>query len=126
VSPAATAYDRIYAVVRRVPPGKVTTYGAVARLAGLPGRARQVGYALAALRDGTSVPWHRVVNAQGKLSLVRAGSPSGITQRLRLTREGVRVDAGDRVSLASYGWKLQSRTSRGDARIRTGNRVTRA
>ena len=126
MSRAATAYDRIYAVVRRVPPGKVTTYGAVARLAGLPGRARQVGYALAALRDGTSVPWHRVVNAQGKLSLVRAGSPSGITQRLRLTREDVRVDAGDRVSLARYGWKLETRSSRGDARVRTANRAFRA
>ncbi|HTJ21310.1 MAG TPA: MGMT family protein [Gemmatimonadaceae bacterium] len=114
MSRAATAYDRIYAVVRRVPNGKVTTYGAVARIAGLPGRARQVGYALAALRDGTSVPWHRVVNAQGKLSLARAGSPSGITQRLRLTREGVRVDAGDRVSLARYGWKLESGSSRAD------------
>lgn len=104
-----TTYDRIYAVVRRVPRGRVTTYGAVARLAGLPGRARQVGYALAALRDGSAVPWHRVVNAQGRLSLARAGSPSGITQRLRLAREGVRVDAGDRVSLAKFGWKVQPR-----------------
>ena len=106
---ARTAYDRIYAVVRRVPRGSVTTYGTVARLAGLPGRARQVGYALAALHDGSSVPWHRVVNAQGRLSLARVGSPSGITQRLRLTREGVRVDAGDRVSLARFGWKIQPR-----------------
>jgi len=126
VSRAATAYDRIYAVVRRVPPGKVTTYGAVARLAGLPGRARQVGYALAALRDGTSVPWHRVVNTLGKLSLVRAGSPSGVTQRLRLAGEGVRVDAGDRVSLARYGWKLEARSSRGDAPARTAKRTSRA
>lgn len=125
MSRVTTAYDRIYAVVRRVPAGKVTTYGAVARIAGLPGRARQVGYALAALRDGTSVPWHRVVNAQGKLSLVRAGSPSGITQRLRLTREGVSVDAGDRVSLARYGWKPDSRSSRGDARARVATRASR-
>ena len=125
MSRVTTAYDRIYAVVRRVPAGKVTTYGAVARIAGLPGRARQVGYALAALRDGTSVPWHRVVNTQGKLSLVRAGSPSGITQRLRLTREGVRVDAGDRVSLARYGWKLEARPSRGAVGARTATRASR-
>ncbi len=125
MSRATTAYDRIYAVVRRVPHGKVTTYGAVARLAGLPGRARQVGYALAALRDGTSVPWHRVVNAQGRLSLVRAGSPSGITQRLRLTREGVRVDAGDRVSLARFGWKVEAPSSRADDRTRVAKRVLR-
>jgi methylated-DNA-protein-cysteine methyltransferase-like protein len=105
-----SAYDRIYAVVRRVPRGRVTTYGEVARLAGLPGRARQVGYALAALRDGSSVPWHRVVNAQGRLSLARAGSPSGITQRLRLVREGVPVDGGDRVSLVRFGWKVRART----------------
>ena len=109
MTPVASAYERIYAVVRRVPRGRVTTYGAVARLAGLPGRARQVGYALAALRDGSSVPWHRVVNAQGRLSLARDGSPSGITQRLRLAREGVRVDAGDRVSLAAFGWKIERR-----------------
>lgn len=107
---AASTYDKIYAVVRRVPRGRVTTYGAVARLAGLPGHARQVGYALAALRDGSAVPWHRVVNAQGRLSLARVGSPSGITQRLRLTREGVRVDAGDRVSLAAFGWKVRARS----------------
>jgi len=107
---AESAYDRIYAVVRRIPRGRVSTYGAVARLAGLPGRARQVGYALAALRDGSSVPWHRVVNAQGRLSLARVGSPSGITQRLRLVREGVPVDGGDRVSLTSFGWKLRGRT----------------
>jgi methylated-DNA-protein-cysteine methyltransferase-like protein len=106
---AGSAYDRIYAVVRRVPRGRVTTYGTVARLAGLPGRARQVGYALAALRDGSAVPWHRVVNAQGRLSLARAGSPSGVTQRLRLAREGVRVDAGDRVSLATFGWMPKAR-----------------
>lgn len=109
-SNGASSYDKIYAVVRRVPRGHVTTYGAVARLAGLPGRARQVGYALAALRDGSAVPWHRVVNAQGRLSLARVGSPSGITQRLRLTREGVRVDAGDRVSLAAFGWKVRARS----------------
>lgn len=109
VTRAASAYDRIYAIVRRIPSGRVTTYGEVARLAGLPGRARQVGYALAALRDGTSVPWHRVVNAQGRLSLARSGSPSGVTQRLRLTREGVRVDAADRVSLARFAWKPRAR-----------------
>ena len=106
---ASSTYERIYAVVRRVPHGRVTTYGAVAKLAGLPGHARQVGYALAALRDGSSVPWHRVVNAQGRLSLVRAGSPSGITQRLRLTHEGVPVDAADRVSLARFAWNPRAR-----------------
>lgn len=105
--PAPSSYERVYAVVRRIPRGRVSTYGAVARLAGLPGHARQVGYALAALRDGSAVPWHRVVNAKGELSLERAASPSGVTQRLRLAREGVVVDARSRVSLARFGWRLR-------------------
>ncbi|HEY2163765.1 MAG TPA: MGMT family protein [Gemmatimonadaceae bacterium] len=99
-------YARIYAVVRRVPNGRVTTYGNVARIAGLAGHARQVGYALAALPAGTSVPWHRVINAQGKLSLEREGRSSGTTQRILLVREGVTVDAGGRVSLARFGWRI--------------------
>lgn len=101
---AATGYDRVYAVVRRIPAGKVATYGQVATLAGLPGRARFVGYALHALPNGSVVPWHRVVNAAGKLSL-GAISPSGaIEQRLRLEREGVRL-AGGRVPLRDFGWR---------------------
>ena len=63
-------YSRIYAVVRRIPRGRVATYGQVAELAGLPGHARQVGYALHALPRGTTVPWHRVLNARGALSLI--------------------------------------------------------
>lgn len=111
---AKGTYARIYSVVRRVPAGRVTTYGAVARIAGLPGHARQVGYALSALPTGTSVPWHRIINAQGKLSLERVGSSSGTTQRIRLVREGVTVDAGGRVSLARFGWRV-SRPPRNDA-----------
>lgn len=106
--PGTGTHERIYAAVRAIPRGRVSTYGSVARLAGLEGQARLVGYALAALRDGSSVPWHRVINAQGKLSLERAGSSSGTTQRLRLTREGVTVDAAGRVSLVRFGWKLAS------------------
>ena len=106
---AKGTYARIYAVVRRVPHGRVTTYGAVARIAGLPGHARQVGYALSALPTGTSVPWHRVINAQGKLSLERVGSSSGTTQRIRLVREGVVVNAGGKVSLSRFGWRVKNR-----------------
>jgi len=105
-----SSYQRIYAVVRRIPRGRVTTYGTVARLAGLPGQARQVGYALSALRDGTSVPWHRVINAQGRLSLERAASGAGLTQRMRLEREGV-VFEGSRVSLTRYGWRMRGPTT---------------
>lgn len=112
---SSSPYERFYTVVRRIPRGRVSTYGAVARLAGLPGHARQVGYALAALRDGSAVPWHRVVNAKGELSLEHAASPSGVTQRLRLAREGVVVDAGGRVSLAQFGWRIRERVARSAA-----------
>jgi Predicted methylated DNA-protein cysteine methyltransferase len=108
VSTAETSYERIYAAVRKIPRGKVTTYGAIARMAGLDRQARLVGYALSALRDGTALPWHRVINAQGRLSLEHAGRSSGLTQRLRLEREGVVVDAGGRVSLARFGWKVRA------------------
>jgi methylated-DNA-protein-cysteine methyltransferase-like protein len=104
-------FDRIHAVVRRIPRGRVTTYGAVARLAGFPGQARVVGYALAALRDGTSVPWHRVINAKGLLSLDRQLSAAGTTQRLRLAREGVASDASGRVSLTRFGWRVDAKSA---------------
>jgi methylated-DNA-protein-cysteine methyltransferase-like protein len=99
----AGTYDRIYAAVRRIPRGRVATYGQVAELAGLPGHARQVGYALHALPEGTLVPWHRVLNARGTLSL-RRDSGGEISQRLRLEREEVRFDAGGRVALDRVRW----------------------
>ena len=86
---------RIYAVVRRIPRGSVATYGQVAERAGYPGHARQVGYALHALPPGTTVPWHRVINARGEVSARADGE--GLTQRLLLEREGVRFDARGRV-----------------------------
>ena len=107
---APNSYDRIYAIVRKIPRGRVATYGDVARIAGLAGQARLVGYALSRLRDGTAVPWHRVVNAHGILSLERARSASGLTQRLHLQREGVRVDAAGRVSLDRVGWPKRTST----------------
>ena len=96
-------YARIYEVVRRIPRGRVATYGQVAELAGLAGHARQVGYALHALPDGTTVPWHRVLNARGTLSLRR--SAGQIDQRIRLEREGVRFDAGGRIQLERLRWR---------------------
>jgi methylated-DNA-protein-cysteine methyltransferase-like protein len=101
-------YVRIYAVVRKIPRGRVTTYGTIARLAGMPGQARLVGYALHALPAAAPLPWHRVINAQGRLSLVRDGKSSGVTQRILLEREGVHVVGGSRVSLKQYGWKLNA------------------
>jgi methylated-DNA-protein-cysteine methyltransferase-like protein len=98
------SYRRIYAVVRRIPRGRVATYGQVATLAGLHGQARLVGYAMSALAETSAVPWHRVINAQGRIS-PRAGEPAGsLLQRLRLEREGVAFDAGGRVSLKKFRW----------------------
>lgn len=103
------SYARIYAVVRRIPRGRVATYGQVARLAGLPGHARQVGYAMAALRDGTLVPWHRVINAAGRVSPRRAGPGAGIRQRQLLEGEGVAFGASGAVPLARYRWEPRGR-----------------
>jgi methylated-DNA-protein-cysteine methyltransferase-like protein len=100
-------YRRIYAVVRRVPRGHVATYGQVARLAGLPNGARQAGYALHALPAHSAVPWHRIVNAVGRITL---GDMAGaVTQRLLLEREGVRFDASGRVDLRRFQWKARAR-----------------
>ena len=97
-------YQRIYAVVRRIPRGRIATYGQVAELAGLGGHARQVGYALHSLDAGDRTPWHRVLNAQGRVS-TRAESGGDRVQRALLEREGVRIDARGRIDLARYGWQ---------------------
>ena len=96
-------YSRIYDVVRRIPRGCVATYGQVATLAGLPGHARQVGYALAALPDDHRVPWHRVINARGEIST--RPSEGYHSQQERLEAEGVELDARGRIDLARFGWK---------------------
>ena len=99
----ASSRDRIYAVVKRIPRGRVATYGQVAELAGLARQARQVGYALAALSQGSRVPWHRVVNARGVIVLSDAAG-SATEQRIRLMREGVVVNATGRIDLAQFRW----------------------
>lgn len=99
-----STYQRFYEVVRRVPRGRVTTYGTVAREAGLPGHARQVGYAMAALPDEHDVPWHRVINARGEVSRRKGGTAFENIQRMLLEAEGVRFDTRGRVRLAEYGW----------------------
>jgi methylated-DNA-protein-cysteine methyltransferase-like protein len=98
------AYERIYAVVRRIPRGRVATYGQVAKLAGLGGQPRMVGYALHALPAGSGVPWQRVVNAAGRIS-ARADPRAALRQRAILEGEGVQFDERERISLARYRWK---------------------
>jgi methylated-DNA-protein-cysteine methyltransferase related protein len=102
---AGNSHGRIHAVVRRIPAGRVSTYGDVAALAGLPGHARLVGYALHALPAGSAVPWHRVVNARGTLSTGRAFPGGDVLQRQRLEAEGVAFDANGRLELRRWRWR---------------------
>lgn len=95
----STINERIWLAVAAIPEGRVSTYGLVAAAAGLPRGARRVGRALAALPSGSRIPWHRVVNARGMLSLPgRAGEE----QRRRLLAEGVQVTGDGRIVRSSW------------------------
>jgi methylated-DNA-protein-cysteine methyltransferase related protein len=100
---ASAFREDIYRIVRTVPPGRVTTYGDVAAVAGSPRAARQVGYAMAALPEGTDVPWHRVINAQGCISR-RGDLERPLEQLRRLEDEGVIFDAVDKCDLDGLRW----------------------
>ena len=95
--------ERIWQAVHSIPTGKVATYGQIAALAGLPGAARFAGSALKGLPANTKIPWHRVINAQGKVSLAKL-SPSYNKQIMRLKSEGILVRDG-KISLTSYQWR---------------------
>lgn len=102
-------FERIYATIRQVPRGRVTTYGQVARLVGGIS-AQMVGFALSALRereDVEPVPWQRVINARGEISPHGMGFGSQI-QRDLLEEEGVEFDAQGRVSFAEFGWMIEN------------------
>jgi methylated-DNA-protein-cysteine methyltransferase related protein len=101
-------YARIYSVVRRIPRGRVATYGQVAELADLPRQPRLVGYALHALDEDAAVPWQRVINARGEVSLRSEPGFEGLQESL-LEAEGVRFDERGRVDLARYRWKPRNR-----------------
>lgn len=112
--PLPAGWTEIYRVVRRVPRGRVTTYGAVALLAGKPRGARQVGYALAALRGARhDVPWQRVLGARPRgMAAISILDPMGAAvQRQLLEREGVVLDARDRVDLGRFGWAPRRRAA---------------
>ncbi|MEH6581997.1 MAG: MGMT family protein [Halioglobus sp.] len=94
---------RIWQVIALIPSGSVATYGDVARHAGLPGAARRVGRALRQLPQGSTIPWHRVINAQGKISIPEE-SASKYTQRERLEAEGVAFRGNKSVDLKKYRW----------------------
>ena len=100
-------YRRIYRVVKHIPKGRVATYGVIARLAGRPGAARTVGWALSALSDDTDLAWWRVVNAAGRISL-SAHDHAAVLQRALLLREGVRFAPGGAINLSVYGWPAEA------------------
>jgi methylated-DNA-protein-cysteine methyltransferase-like protein len=102
----------VYRLVRRIPRGRVLTYGEIAARLGWPRAARMVGHAMRVCPP--DVPWHRVVNAQGAIS-VRAPLSGMVTQRIRLEQEGVTLRAG-RVPLRHYRWRSGADTAIGRSR----------
>ena len=96
---AKRQFDAVYAMVRKIPAGKVASYGQIAFFLGWPNGARTVGWALRALKPGSGVPWHRVVNAQGRISLANPEH-----QRELIEAEGVVFNRRNRIDLNRFGW----------------------
>jgi len=123
-TPAASgAWKEIYALVRRIPRGRVATYGEIAALLGRPRAARQVGFAMAALRGARhDVPWQRVLGARphGQAAVSILDPMGAAVQRAKLEDEGVRFDAGARVDLARFGWPRACRLRSAAAGARRG------
>ncbi len=92
-------YQRIYNIVRQIPSGQVASYGQIAQITGCT--AREVGYAMAAVHED-DIPWQRVINSQGKISL-RSGDGAEV-QRELLEQEGVRFNAKDKIDFDEFGW----------------------
>lgn len=101
-----TFFERVYLLVRQIPPGRVASYGQIAALLGHPRAARTVGWALNALtaQQGREVPWHRVLNARGRITIPRVDLGADL-QRALLVAEGVEFDAKGDVDLSRFGWQ---------------------
>ena len=102
LSPQQEARRSIIQVIGAIPQGKVCTYGRVAELAGLPRHARYVGTILKQLPANSRLPWHRVINGQGKIAFPQ-GSDKQQLQKKKLEKEGI-VFHGDRVPLKQFLW----------------------
>jgi methylated-DNA-protein-cysteine methyltransferase related protein len=98
-------YETIYAMVRQIPAGQVATYGQIAELVGLYGRARVIGYALfRAAAPESDIPWQRVINAKGMISRSPLRQGSDELQRTLLEQEGIVFNANEQVELQRYQW----------------------
>ena len=104
---AAEIYALVWGIVKRIPRGRVATYGQLAALLGMPRHARQVGYALIATPENMKIPWHRVVNAEGRISLRLKHWDTGSDdlQRILLEAEGVTFDASGRIEMKKFRWQ---------------------
>jgi methylated-DNA-protein-cysteine methyltransferase-like protein len=101
-----TYTQRVLEAIKAVPPGRVATYGQLAAMAGNPRGARQVVRVLASLSAKEGLPWHRVINARGTISLPGAGFDE---QKVRLEAEGVAVDGRGAVDLKKYQWRPEEK-----------------
>jgi methylated-DNA-protein-cysteine methyltransferase-like protein len=113
------SWDRVYAFVKRIPRGRVTTYGGIAKALRLRGGARAAGYAMAACPQGQGIPWHRVIAAGGRISIPE---PRGGLQRRLLAAGRVDTSRG-RIDLEQYLWPIPKRKAR---RKKTSKRSRRA
>jgi methylated-DNA-protein-cysteine methyltransferase-like protein len=100
---ATSFFEQVYRLVRQIPPGKVTSYGAIARMLGNPRAARTVGWALHGLPEGSDVPWHRVINSQGRIPTSRREHGAHL-QRTLLEAEGVEFDQHGTTDWDHFGW----------------------
>jgi len=100
---AMSRYDQAYELVRQIPPGRVATYGQIASYIDRC-TPRMVGYAMAATPQGQGIPWHRVINSNGMIS-IRASGDRDILQQALLETEGVFFNENGRVNMDAVGWK---------------------
>jgi len=112
------SWDPVYRLIKKIPRGRVTTYGELARALRLPGGARAVGYAMAATPSGRGIPWHRVIGAGGR---IRVPEPYASKQRKMLETEGVPLDGGV-IDMKIYGWSPAKRKSTRPKRKKKGSR----
>jgi methylated-DNA-protein-cysteine methyltransferase-like protein len=102
------SWDRVYRIVKQIPRGRVTTYGAIAKAIREPGGARVVGYAMSATPAGRGIPWHRVLSAGGK---IRMPEPHAAKQRRLLASEGIEVGLHS-IDMKIYGWEPKQKKSK--------------